>query len=281
MHIIEQFAAGKAGNEALNEDLVVVTPDFVALLDGATNRTGSTLEGKTLGRFASHVLAETLATLPADITARAAVDHLSAALLARTQQAGDAEGHDFSKDMYAPASAALIYSRMRREIWRVADSSFIVDDAPANMYSFAQEHVWCALRRVLIQAKLVRGLSEADLLADDSTWDVLVPLIQSGAVFANSAHAHAHPYGFGVINGSHVPDRYVEVFDVAGAREIVFASDGYPEIFSTLAATEAALHQTLAQDPLMYKIHPQVKGMRKGWQSFDDRSYVRFSVEKS
>lgn len=278
MQIIEQFLAGKTGRDDINEDRIAVTDHFVGLFDGATNRGGSQLSGKPLGRFASETVAAALGDMPADIDARGAIDFLTETLDSKTRTQAESEGYDFSQDWSAPATAALIYSKARGEIWRVADSTFIVDGGDANMRFFAQERVWCDLRRAWLQAQMVRGMSESDLLADDKSWELLTPLIGALKVFANSDHAMAHPYGFGVINGSHVPDRYVEVFDAEGAKEIVFASDGYPEVRATLDDTETALRHTLTADPLMYKLHPQVKGVRQGWQSYDDRSYIRFTV---
>lgn len=278
MQIIEQFLCGKTGNEDINEDRIAISEHFIGLFDGATNRGGSMLAGLPLGRFASETVAQAMTELPADITARAAIDSLSATLHQRTQDEAAKEGRDFAQDWSAPATAVLIYSKARKEIWRVADSTFIVNGGDANMRFFAQERTWCDLRRAWLQAQMVRGATEADLLADDKSWELLTPLIGALKVFANSEHAMAHPYGFGVINGSHVPDRYVEVFDASDARDIVFASDGYPEVLPTLHDTEEALRKTIAQDPLMYKIHPQVKAVRKGWQSYDDRSYIRFTV---
>lgn len=279
MQIIEQFFAGKSTNEDLNEDAIAVTDDFIALMDGATNRAGSTLEGKTLGRFAAETVADAVATLSPDMTAREAVDQLTDILAARTAAAAQAENRNLAEDWSAPSTTVLIYSRARREIWRVADSSFLVDGGPANMRFFVQEKVWCDLRRVLLQVQMVRGHTVEDLLQHDTSWEVLTGLIAQSKVFMNSDHAMAHPYGYGVINGTPVPDRYVEVFDAAEAREIVFASDGYPEPLPTLAASEAALARVLAEDPLMYKIFPQTKGVRAGNRSYDDRSYIRFQVK--
>lgn len=278
MQIIEQFLCGKTGNEDINEDCITVGDHFIGLFDGATNRGGAVLAGKTFGRFAAETVADALQHLPADITARAAIDSLSATLHDRTRIEAEKEGKDFEHEWSAPSTAVLIYSKARKEIWRVADSTFIVNGGDANMRFFAQERTWCDLRRAWLQAQMVRGMSEADLIADDKSWELLTPLIGALKVFANSEHAMAHPYGFGVINGSHVPDRYVEVFDASDAREVVFASDGYPAVRASLHDTEEALRKTIAQDPLMYKIHPQVKGVRKGWQSYDDRSYIRFTV---
>lgn len=278
MQIIEQFLAGKTGDDTLNEDRIAVTDNFIALMDGATNRAGVPLQGKTLGRFAADTVAEAVQDLPADMEARDAIDFLSDALERKTAAAAKAEGRDFGQDWSPPATALLMYSRARKEIWRVADSTFMMDGGPAHMFFFAQERIWCDLRRAWLQAQMVRGYSVEDLLADDQSWQLLTPLIGALKVFANSDHGMAHPYGYGVVNGARIPDRYIEVFDASDATEIVFASDGYPDVRATLAETEAALARTLADDPLMYKIYPQVKGLRQGWQSYDDRSYIRFKL---
>jgi hypothetical protein len=40
MEIIESFCAPKTGNPADNEDVLVITPAFVAVIDGATDKSG-------------------------------------------------------------------------------------------------------------------------------------------------------------------------------------------------------------------------------------------------
>ena len=60
------------------------------------------------------------------------------------------------------------------------------------------------------------------------------------------------------------------------ARREVVDSDGYVELEPTLAASEVALAQMLAADPLrMDSRHPATKGIATGALSFDDRTYVR------
>ena len=271
MQIIEQFTQGKAGSDALNEDRIVVTPHFVAVLDGATSRAGNTLKGLTNGQFASSVLAHALQALPADITARAAVDSLTTTLREETDNAAKTEYKQLKEVWDYPAAALLVYSVARKEIWRVADSTFVIDGR-GNHKTFPQEATWCELRKAYLSAQLARGKTEADLLAHDPTWDVLTPLIAEFKVFAN----YDGPYGYGVLNGSHIPDAHVEVYPAPHAVEIIFASDGYPEVESTLAETEKYLLQLVKDDPLFYKLAPQVKGVKKGHVSFDDRSYIRF-----
>lgn len=271
MKIPEQFTQGKSGDEALNEDKIVITQDFIGVIDGATSRQGLTLSGMTNGRFAAHALAAEIEKLPADINAHAAAKHLTAHLKQAAADAAKKEGRTFTDIWSFPAAALLLYSRAKKEIWRVADSTFLIDGM-ANYKVFPQEETWCQLRRAYLCAKIARGATEQELLENDPSWDLLTPLIADFKIFAN----YAGPYGYGVYNGTDIPEMHVEIYDASGAKEIVFASDGYPEVFGTLAETEAHIKKVLADDPLMYKIFPQVKGVKRGHVSFDDRTYVRF-----
>lgn len=270
MKIIEQFTAGKAGPDA-NEDRLAVFDNFIGVFDGVTSRQGNTLRGVSTGRFAAGVLAAALEKLPKDIEGHAAVVSLNTTLLAESQKAGAEEGKEFKEIWSYPAAALLVYSRARQEIWRVADSTFILKGR-AHYRSFPQEETWAQLRRAFICAKLAKGMTEGQLLEEDPSWPLLTPIISELKIFAN----HSGPFGYGVLNGTKIPNMHVEVFDAKGAGEIVFASDGYPEVFMTLDETEAHIAKVLAEDPLMYKLYPQVKGVKKGHVSFDDRTYIRF-----
>jgi len=272
MQIIEQFSEGKAGNNDLNEDRIVTTPHFIAVLDGATSRAGHTLGGLTNGQFASKILAGVIAALDPAIDARGAIDLMTEILKKETEAAAKAEGRDLKEVWDYPAAAVLIYSVQRKEIWRVADSTFVVDGR-GNYRTFPQEKTWTELRRAFLHAEIARGKTEAELREKDTSWELLTPLIGSFKVFANYPQG---PYGYGVLNGSRVPEEHLEVFAVPQAIEIIFASDGYTEVEGTLAETEKYLKQMVAEDPLMFRQQPQVKGVKPGHVSFDDRSYIRF-----
>ena len=62
--------------------------------------------------------------------------------------------------------------------------------------------------------------------------DLITPIIAELKIFAN----YDGPYGYGVRYGQRpVPKTHIEIFPAAAAQEIIFASDGYPEVFGTLA----------------------------------------------
>jgi hypothetical protein len=58
----------------------------------------------------------------------------------------------------------------------------------------------------------------------------------------------------------------------------VLATDGYPTLLPTLAASEEALQQQRANDPLNIGSFQATKAFHPDNNSFDDRSYIRFSV---
>ena len=273
MKIIEQLTKGKTGDDSKNEDCIAVTPDFIGVFDGVTSRAGLTLNGMSTGTFAAGVLAKALAQLPPDIGAPQAVLSLNNTLKEKSVEAAGAEGKTFAETWSWPGAALLVYSRARKEIWRVADSTFVMD-GKANYKFFPQETTVAELRRAFFCAKLAKGMTEAQLLDDDISWDLITPIIGELKIFAN----HDGPFGYGVLNGSTVPKVHIEVFPAVGAQELIFASGGYPTVLTTLADTEAELKRVLAEDPLMYRLHPQVKGVKKGHVSFDDRSYIRFTT---
>ncbi len=272
MKIIEQFTEGKAGPGDINDDAIAVTDDFIAVIDGATARSGQTLKGLPAGQFASATIANAIKGLHKDTSARDAVSHLTEALHNASKAAASSEQKVFKEVWDYPAAALLMYSAAKREVWRVADSSFIIDGR-GHFTVFPQERTWIELRRTYLCAEIARGKKESELLENDPTWDLLSPVVAECKVFANHPFG---PYGYGVINGTKVPDMHIEVYPAPHANEITFASDGYPEVEATLAETEKYLRAIVAEDPLMYKLHPQVKGVKKGHASFDDRSYIRF-----
>ena len=177
MKIIEQFTRGKTGDDSKNEDCIAVTPDFIGVFDGVTSRAGLTLNGMSTGTFASGVLAKALAQLAPDIDAPRAVLSLNNTLKKKSLEAAGAEGKTFAETWAWPGAALLVYSRARKEIWRVADSTFVMD-GKANYKFFPQETTVAELRRAFLCARLAKGATEAQLLDDDISWNLSTPIIR-------------------------------------------------------------------------------------------------------
>ncbi len=80
------------------------------------------------------------------------------------------------------------------------------------------------------------------------------------------------------MNGFPIHPGHVIILPVPPHSQIVLASDGYPALKETLAESEAALRELIKNDPLCFRENMGTKGLVKGNDSFDDRTYIRFDT---
>lgn len=86
--LIEQFILAKNGHEETCEDAIYVGPSFLAVINGATSKTDRRWDGKKGGQVAAETLKAAFDHVPADATARQAVDLLTVAVQAVYTQYG-------------------------------------------------------------------------------------------------------------------------------------------------------------------------------------------------
>jgi hypothetical protein len=78
MEVLEQFVEAKSGRPAKCEDFVVVGDHFLAVIDGATDKTGAKFRGVSGGRFAAEVIGAAIPNLEPAITGRDAITEIRA-----------------------------------------------------------------------------------------------------------------------------------------------------------------------------------------------------------
>ncbi|MEU4897041.1 hypothetical protein AB0B12_31190 [Streptomyces sp. NPDC044780] len=246
------------------------TPHFVAVIDGAGDPRGRTWQGRSLGRDAAETLGAAVRRLSPDATPTELVAALTKALSERRDE--------MARDGLTPpwpAANLVVYSNARRQIIRVGDCAFRVDDQVSNPPPKAFEQTLIDVRRLILHAGLSADLDQHEL--DGDVRDILQTLYRYQEMCQNTPTPH--PYSFPVLDGNPVPLSGIEVVDVPpGRHEIVLASDGYPEVRSSLAESEDALAQVLKTDPLLIGDHAQTKSLRPDDLSYDDRTYVRIAV---
>jgi hypothetical protein len=269
MEVIETFIEAKTGDLATCEDLIVESEQFLAVFDGATDKTDARYDGLAGGQFAARNLAETLSRLPPDASAADCVEAMSDRL-----RQGTAECGPMRPPEEGPSASVLVFSASRSEIWRVGDCSWAMGDE-VHQGSKLIDAIVAAARAALLEALLDSGATVDELRATDPGRAMLMPLLENQHRFRNSERV-PDEYGFGVLDGQPVPARFIEVIPVAGGDEIVFATDGYPHVLPSLGESEAFLAEDLAVDPLRIGRHKSTKGVRPGFASFDDRAYLRF-----
>lgn len=248
----------------LGEDRLVASEPFVAVIDGATS--SGPVGGVPGGVVAAETIAEALRALPPDCDARGFADRATEALRARL-------GSEFERAIARPSAAVVVWSAPRQEIWRIGDCHFRVDDT-----KFVGEkeidRIAYGYRCAVLRARLRLGLtSEAVERTIPTLEQPFMALVSTQHAFVNADIDD--PLAYGAIDGSRVPDRFVEVVSTRGAREIVLCSDGFVEPSATLAAALADLERLKNADPLLVALYNGSRPFPPGATLFDDATYVR------
>ena len=280
MKIIESKIVGKKSQESC-EDGMVVTDDFIAVIDGSTSKTPKHLNPDMKnGRYAMMLISEYIREeLKADASVDDFCQGVTAYIYNKVYEKLGVEERLKEHPEERLTASAILYSRTRNEVWMVGDCQAIIDGKLyENGKPYEQE---IARKRVEL---IEQGLSPAE--ARKQIEPLLIKAMLSGQ---NQTYT--------VIDGFPIYREGVKVVSVSdsvpcsdsvsasgtisvSSSEIVLASDGYPFLEPTLAASEAALAEQIANDPQNIHSFIATKGIVEGNKSFDDRTYIRFSVEK-
>ncbi len=271
-HVVEQFVEGKS--DAGCEDSIVVGEHCFAIIDGATDETGAQFGGVSGGRFAADVLSAEIKKLPSSIGPRAFADRLTVAL----RDAVASEHGPLDDETRWPVASVIGFSPAAGEIWRIGDCNLVFDgkEWPGTK---AVDDAAYSFRAVINAAHLARGMSLNEVIATDPGSKAARPLHNLQQHLANIAG----PWGFGCINGRHVPDDLIEVIPIpATTHEVVLTSDGYLEPAMSLARSESRLKELVKADPAavdeLWRIG---KPFRAGFNAPDDRAYLRIRSDAS
>lgn len=269
MRILEQFVRGKHPDQRRCEDLVVVTDQRVAVIDGATDKSARRFttsgEDTSGGRFAALVLADALHDIEPGTAPDTAVGELNRRL---ADAVAEQVGHRPSAD--CPGATIVVYDQVLRAVWRVGDCPFRIDDE-LHPGDTAIDRLTSDFRAAYL-ATLPADATPEDR---DPGREVILPLLRRQSALAN----RPGEFGYGVVNGQPVPAEFIHTVAVGPhVREIVLASDGYPTLPATLADAEAALQAALDADPRCVGVLRSTKGLMPGLRSFDDRAWVRLQV---
>lgn len=273
MRIIECFCQGKAGNPELCEDGYVVTEHFAAVVDGSTSKLPPGRPGAPAvspGRRAMQTIVRAVRGLPPCASKEEAVLLLTGALHdAMTPEAAD---HAECR----PTCSAVLYSRHRGEVWFVGDCQ-CRHGGRTYAYPKAVDAALAAIRSAVIAHLLRHGRSVADLMRRDEGREAIMDALREQTYFQNDPNPY-NPFRYTVLDGTPTAPGSIPALRVGREGRLVLASDGYPELLDTLAATEGRLAALLHDDPLCYRIHPSTKGLRQGYCSFDDRTYLSLEL---
>jgi glycerophosphoryl diester phosphodiesterase len=286
MQVVEHELRSKAGRSLDDcEDGFVVTPTFACVVDGATSPTGRrwTTAQLTGGQWAARILCRAVEEeLAEEMSPSVIVAALTESLhKAYQQEPGASQVMQERPEERATASLAL-YSNQLRKVIVVGDCQVALVDERGQIVQHHQparyvDTVTSEARAMFWQAE--RLTSENNEMNGDPGRDLIHPLLVRQRRFQNNKDAPA-PYRYWAMDGFPIDAEGIQVLVVSDSvKEVILASDGYPTLYPTLQETEWHLRKIITEDPMMIlDRHKAAKGVLKGAESFDDRTYLRIKL---
>ena len=277
MKVIESKIEGKKSPESC-EDGLVVTADFIAVIDGSTSKTPHHLSPDMKnGRYAMVLISEYIQhELKPESTVEDFCEGVTSYIYNKVYRQQGIEEQMQAHPEERLTASAILYSKAKNEVWMVGDCQAIID---GKLYENNKPFEDIVARR---RVELIRQ----GFTPQEARKTIEPLLIQAMLEGQNKTYAviDGFPiYRKGVkVVSLNAPQKNVET-DVADslphpAKEIVLASDGYPFLKPTLAESEEALAHLLAYDPQCTHEFIATKGIVEGNKSFDDRTYIRFQL---
>lgn len=274
MQILESFTLPKnADAPDTNEDIRGVIGDddtirFVYLGDGATS--SHPFEGRAGGLVAGERLIETLTNLPFDADI---FDFADAATDNMRDMAATWDGHS----RYRACIQALVYSVHHKQIWRIGDCHFRVD-GQIYLGSKYIDTLANEFRSACITAFLNMNdqFSEWDLMDENlmplRPWRAIPEMYQGQ--FQNMEKDD--PRAYGTLDGTEIPQRFLQCYQVPEARTITFCSDGFFTPPDSWNDGMADLKRERAINPLMIRKHKGNRPFQQDRAIFDDTTLISF-----
>lgn len=288
MKIIESSIIGKKSPEAC-EDGMVVTDDFIAVIDGSTSKTPKHLNPDMKnGRYAMMLISEYIREeLKADASVDDFCQGVTAYIYNKVYEKLGVEERLKERPEERLTASAILYSRTRNEVWMVGDCQAIIDGKLYENGKPYEEKI--ARKRVEL---IEQGLSSAEarkqiepllikamLSGQNQTYTVIdgFPIYREGVKVVSVSDSCSVQDSVPASDSVPCSDSVSASGTISvSSSEIVLASDGYPFLKPTLAASEAALAEQIANDPQNIRSFIATKGIVEGNKSFDDRTYIRF-----
>lgn len=294
MKIIESSIIGKKSPEAC-EDGMVVTDDFIAVIDGSTSKTPKHLNPDMKnGRYAMMLISEYIREeLKADASVDEFCQGVTAYIYNKVYEKLGVEERLKEHPEERLTASAILYSRTRNEVWMVGDCQAIIagklyENGKPYEEKIARKRVELieqgfspAEARKQIEPLLIKAM----LSGQNQTYTVIdgFPVYREGVKVVSVSDSSSVQDSVSSSDSCSVQDPVscsgsASASDTipSSSSEIVLASDGYPFLKPTLAASEAALAEQIANDPQNIRSFIATKGIVEGNKSFDDRTYIRF-----
>lgn len=268
MIILEQSIIAKDPKKK-SEDGIVVTDDFVAVIDGSTSKSDYRHSlFRSNGRYAMQLTARYIRKMPKTTTSEAFFRGVTAYIRKHYKKSMLPRLAEHPEDRLT--CSAVVYSRLNREIWMVGDCQCMINGELFDNPKPAEAEL-AAMRAEEVKRLLATGITQDELLRNDIARPVIIPRMLETMRQQNVTYS--------VIDGFAIDRLHVRIIPLDFRPwEIVLASDGYPVLCPTLAESEELLKRQREEDPLNIGRFQATKAFHPDFNSFDDRSYIRLKV---
>ena len=260
-----------------SEDGIVVTNDFIAVIDGSTSKSQYRHSlFSSNGRYAMKLVRNYIRHMPKNATCEAFLRGVTAYIRKHYKKSMLQRLTEHPEDRLT--ASVVVFSRLCREIWMIGDCQCFVSpitSKPSPLFydnPKPYEAELAAMRAKEVERLLNEGHTVDELCRNDIARPVIIPHMIETMRQQNITYS--------VVDGFPIPRQHVRTITLDfRPYEIVLASDGYPFLHPTLEESEAALQHQRLCDPLNVGPHFQAtKAFHPDNNSFDDRTYIRFKV---
>jgi len=271
--IIESFIKGKKNNKELCEDGLVITENYISIIDGVTSKGNTLWQNMTSGVYVKKLLINAINNMSPNLKAEDSILYLNTLIKEEYEKSNMYEYVKEHPEERLQANL-IVFNISKNEIWMWGDCQALINK---KLYHKEKkiDKILSEARSLLVDLELKNGKTVEDIIKNDTGRKYILPLLKQSIVYNNTIGE----YGYNVLDGFEIMPKSVIKIKVKENDEIVLASDGYPVLKNSLKESEEKLLEILEKDPLLINIYKSTKGLQQGNISYDDRTYIKFVVK--
>ena len=283
VRVVESFLESKAGTPDGGADRLVLGPQYFGVIDGATARSAD-WNGQPSGEVLAEALAGQLGRFDAPIDPQELVEVVNDAIRNAAGKAGiDLSNHRERADV---GFAAFVPAA--RAVYHIHDCAFgfVLDDGTFERFQpeKAIDRLHGELRARAVELFQDQGIDPFAAGADLGR-EFIRPFIERLPELQNIDPSDSEEWAFGLPRGFfayRTLNGFPTTVDITPVpprtREIVLASDGFPQLGTSLGEAREVLARELAEDPHCVGRLCSSKGRSGDNPYHDDLSYLRLQV---
>lgn len=275
--VLEHFFQSKTGDLDACEDVIHISENFFAVIDGETSKASRTWNGESSGKLCAKTVSRALSELHPGCSAREACA-LMTTLVADIYRKFNLNDLVQNEPLHRIGASFIALNRYKNELWSVGDCQFILGDDLFSPHKKIDQ-LLSETRSLFLEIELLNGATMDQLQDRDTGRNFILPLLNKQCYLQNNPHFE--DYWYPIINGITLPDNGIIVTKIPDDIDtIVMASDGYPYLRKSLIESENMLEHILRDDPLLIRKYKSTKGLVKGNISFDDRAFIKIGIQR-